>query len=174
MSLPCSNACNNSVSHVFLQDGCFDMMHYGHANALRQAKACGDVLVVGLIPDSEIAAVKGPPVMNEQERLAMVESIKWVDEVVTDVPYNLTAEFLHELFTKHNIDFVVHGDDPCFLPDGTDAYAEAKRCALRYSLFFLSMSTRPSTRDCKPVQLHPFATLNPIKLKNLALRKTKI
>lgn len=39
-------------------DGCFDMMHYGHANALRQAKALGDVLVVGLIPDSQIRKYK--------------------------------------------------------------------------------------------------------------------
>lgn len=35
-------------------DGCFDMMHYGHANALRQAAALGDELVIGLVPDSEI------------------------------------------------------------------------------------------------------------------------
>ena len=39
-------------------DGCFDVMHYGHANALRQAKALGDELVVGLIPDSEIRRYK--------------------------------------------------------------------------------------------------------------------
>jgi len=43
------------------------------------------------------------------------------------VPYDLTPEFLEELFTKHNIDYVVHGDDPCLLPDGTDAYAHAKK-----------------------------------------------
>lgn len=107
-------------------DGCFDMMHYGHANALRQAKALGDELVVGLIPDAEIMRNKGPPVMNEQERLVQVQAIKWVDEVMTGVPYDLTPEFLETLFTKHRIDYVVHGDDPCFLPDGTDAYAHAK------------------------------------------------
>lgn len=33
-----------------------------------QARACGDVLVVGLIPDEEIIKVKGPPVMNNEER----------------------------------------------------------------------------------------------------------
>jgi len=43
-----------------------------------------------------------------------------------DVPYELTPDFLEELFTKHRIDYVVHGDDPCLLPDGTDAYAHAK------------------------------------------------
>ena len=41
------------------------------------------MLVVGLIPDSEIRRCKGPPVMNEAERFTMVNSVKWVDEVLT-------------------------------------------------------------------------------------------
>lgn len=65
--------------------------------------------------------------MNEDERLEMVESVKWVDEVLTGVPYDLTPEFLDELFHKHKIDYVIHGDDPCLMPDGTDAYAYAKK-----------------------------------------------
>lgn len=43
----------------------------------------GDALVVGLIPDSEIRRCKGPPVMSDEERHTMVESVKWVDEVIT-------------------------------------------------------------------------------------------
>lgn len=108
-------------------DGCFDLMHYGHANALRQAKALGDELVVGLVPDREIRRCKGPPILNDDERLRLVECVKWVDEVLTGVPYDLTPEFLDELFFKHKIDYVIHGDDPCLLPDGTDAYANAKK-----------------------------------------------
>lgn len=108
-------------------DGCFDLMHYGHANALRQAKALGDELVVGLVPDSEIRRCKGPPLLNESERLKLVQSVKWVDEVITGVPYDLTPEFLDILFHRHKIDYVIHGDDPCLLPDGTDAYAFAKQ-----------------------------------------------
>jgi ethanolamine-phosphate cytidylyltransferase len=49
-------------------DGCFDMMHFGHSNALRQAKEMGDVLVVGVHSDNEILLNKGPTVMSEQER----------------------------------------------------------------------------------------------------------
>ena len=49
-------------------DGCFDMMHYGHCNALRQARALGDQLVVGVVSDVEITANKGPPVTPLHER----------------------------------------------------------------------------------------------------------
>jgi len=50
-----------------------------------QAKSLGDQLVVGLIPDREILRCKGPPVLNEDERYALVSSVKWVDEVITGV-----------------------------------------------------------------------------------------
>jgi ethanolamine-phosphate cytidylyltransferase len=108
-------------------DGCFDLAHFGHANALRQAKACGDTLVVGLIPDAEVLRCKGPPVLREAERRAVIASVKWVDEIIENVPYDLTPEFCETLYSKHGIDFIVHGDDPCLLPDGTDAYDAPKR-----------------------------------------------
>ena len=108
-------------------DGCFDLAHFGHANALRQAKACGDELVVGLVPDAEILRCKGPPVLTEAERRAVVESFRWVDEMLFDVPYDINETFMNELYTKHRIDYIVHGDDPCTLPDGTDAYDAPKK-----------------------------------------------
>ena len=52
-----------------------------------QARALGDELVLGLIPDSEILRCKGPPVMSEAERKTMVESVKWVGEVITGKPH---------------------------------------------------------------------------------------
>jgi ethanolamine-phosphate cytidylyltransferase len=57
-----------------------------------------------------------------------VAACKWVDEVVRDVPYVLDADYLDKVvFGQHNIDYVVHGDDPCLLPDGTDVFATAKK-----------------------------------------------
>lgn len=44
------------------------MVHFGHANSLRQAKALGNYLVVGVHTDAEITKHKGPPVFTEQER----------------------------------------------------------------------------------------------------------
>ncbi|KAI8337813.1 hypothetical protein EDC96DRAFT_578809 [Choanephora cucurbitarum] len=107
-------------------DGCFDMMHYGHANALRQAKEMGDILVVGVHSDAEIEKNKGPTVMKEQERYAAVAACKWVDEVVPNAPYNTTVEILKE----HHIDFCVHGDDITTMADGTDCYQAVKDAGL--------------------------------------------
>ncbi|KAI8983820.1 hypothetical protein BDB01DRAFT_790235 [Pilobolus umbonatus] len=107
-------------------DGCFDMMHYGHANALRQAKAMGDVLVVGVHSDAEIEKNKGPTVMKEDERYAAVAACKWADEVVPNAPYNTTVEILR----KYNIDFCVHGDDITTMADGTDCYQAVKDAGL--------------------------------------------
>ncbi|XP_020241710.1 ethanolamine-phosphate cytidylyltransferase [Asparagus officinalis] len=108
-------------------DGCFDMMHYGHCNALRQARALGDELVVGVVSDDEITRNKGPPVTPLHERMIMVGALKWVDDVIPDAPYAITEEFMQKLFNEYDIDYIIHGDDPCLLPDGTDAYALAKK-----------------------------------------------
>jgi len=110
-----------------LMDGAFDMMHYGHANAFRKGRALGTHLVVGVNDDASIALCKGgPPVMNDEERLAMVRACKWVDEVVPNVPYVMTEEYLRWLITEYRIDYVVHGDDPCIV-DGKDVYDSARK-----------------------------------------------
>ncbi|EDQ91057.1 uncharacterized protein MONBRDRAFT_20281 [Monosiga brevicollis MX1] len=104
-------------------DGCFDLMHFGHANALRQAKALGDILVVGIHNDEDIEKNKGPPVLTQEERYKLVKAVKWVDEVVTDAPYTFNLDFLEQ----NNCDFVVHGDDITTNADGEDAYHIAKK-----------------------------------------------
>uniref|UniRef100_A0AAX7TPL6 ethanolamine-phosphate cytidylyltransferase n=1 Tax=Astatotilapia calliptera TaxID=8154 RepID=A0AAX7TPL6_ASTCA len=109
-------------------DGCYDMVHYGHSNQLRQAKAMGDYLIVGVHTDSEISKHKGPPVFTQEERYKMVRAIKWVDEVVEGAPYVTTLETLD----KYNCDFCVHGDDITLTVDGKDTYEEVKKSG-RYS-----------------------------------------
>lgn len=103
-------------------DGCYDMVHFGHANQLRQAKQMGNYLVVGVHTDEEISKHKGPPVFNEMERYRMVKGIKWVDEVVEGAPYVTTVETLD----KYDCDFCVHGDDITLTAEGKDTYAEVK------------------------------------------------
>eukprot|EP00040_Diaphanoeca_grandis_P040222 m.261603 g.261603 ORF g.261603 m.261603 type:complete len:399 (-) comp42533_c0_seq1:98-1294(-) len=103
-------------------DGCYDMMHFGHANSLRQAKAFGDYLIVGVHSDEDIIRHKGPTVMNEKERYEAVRSCKWVDEVVEGAPYVTDLEFV----SKYNCDFVVHGDDITTDEFGNDTYQAVK------------------------------------------------
>ncbi|RLM85229.1 phosphoethanolamine cytidylyltransferase, putative, expressed [Panicum miliaceum] len=86
-------------------DGCFDMMHYGHCNALRQACALGDELIVGFISDDEIKANKGPPVTALRERMIMVPSVKWVSDII----YAITENIMNKLFNEYNIDYITMG-----------------------------------------------------------------
>jgi len=107
-------------------DGAFDMMHYGHVNAFRKGRALGTYLVVGVNDDASITKCKGgPPVMNDEERLSMVEGCKFVDEVVPKVPYVMDDEYVRWVIKEYNIDYVVHGDDPCIV-DGRDVYESAR------------------------------------------------
>lgn len=108
-------------------DGCYDVTHFGHANSMRQAKALGHKLVVGVHSDEEVATHKRPPVYTEKERIQMIESIKWVDEVVGDAPYVTNLEVLD----KYKCDFSVHGDDLTMTADGSDTYHLVKE-ANRY------------------------------------------
>ncbi|KAI6222414.1 CTP:phosphoethanolamine cytidylyltransferase [Aphelenchoides fujianensis] len=103
-------------------DGCYDMVHFGHANQLRQAKQLGNRLVVGVHNDEEIMQHKGPAVFNEQERYRMVRGIKWVDEVVENAPYSTSVETLD----KYDCDFCVHGNDITLTSEGVDTYADVK------------------------------------------------
>merc|ERR1711868_153005 len=106
-------------------DGCFDMVHFGHANFLRQASQLGTKLVVGVHSDEEIAKHKGPPVFSNEERYKITRGIKWVDEVVEDAPYVTTLETLD----KYNCDFCVHGVDTYHLVKANGRYKEVRRTA---------------------------------------------
>jgi ethanolamine-phosphate cytidylyltransferase len=107
-------------------DGAFDLLHFGHMNAFRLARSLGTHLVAGINSDASITQCKGAPLMNDEQRMAMVFACKFVDEVVPDCPYILSEEFLDFIMKEYRIDFVVHGSDPCIV-DGKDVYAAAKR-----------------------------------------------
>lgn len=101
-------------------DGCFDMMHFGHANALRQAACLGDELFVGCHSDAEIERYKGPPIMREEERYEIVRACKWADFVVEGCPYVTRLADMD----RFEIDYVVHGDDVSIDLDGRNSYQE--------------------------------------------------
>lgn len=68
---------------VVLVGGCFDILHYGHIEFLKNAKACGDYLIVALEPDESISNYKKRiPTHNQQERAEILASLHYVDHVI--------------------------------------------------------------------------------------------
>ena len=63
--------------------GVFDMFHIGHLNILRRAKEQCDYLIVGVTTDDLCFKRKQKyPIINERDRMAIVEAIRYVDKVV--------------------------------------------------------------------------------------------
>jgi len=69
---------------LVLTNGCFDIMHRGHAQYLHQARCCGDALLVLINSDRSVQELKGPgrPVIDEVNRAYMLSSLSCVDAVV--------------------------------------------------------------------------------------------
>mmetsp|Transcript_39535 Transcript_39535/g.60369 ORF Transcript_39535/g.60369 Transcript_39535/m.60369 type:complete len:387 (-) Transcript_39535:75-1235(-) len=89
-------------------DGGFDLLHSGHYNALRQAKAMTDTLVVGVNSDADLEKTKGPTIMKVHERAEILRHCKFVDELIPDTVYTPDLELLKKL----DCTFYAHGDDP--------------------------------------------------------------
>ena len=66
---------------VVWTNGCFDLLHVGHVRSLRDAKALGDILVVGLNSDASVRAIKGPtrPVVDQDDRAELLSALEPVD-----------------------------------------------------------------------------------------------
>lgn len=71
-------------SRVVFTNGCFDLLHRGHVHYLREARALGDVLMVGLNSDGSVAGLKGPsrPIMKIDDRVAVLTALRTVDYVI--------------------------------------------------------------------------------------------
>lgn len=69
---------------VVWTNGCFDLMHVGHILYLKDARAQGDLLVVGLNSDESVRILKGPnrPIVEETQRAKLLASLSCVDYVV--------------------------------------------------------------------------------------------
>ncbi|GAC1390538.1 MAG: D-glycero-beta-D-manno-heptose-7-phosphate kinase [Ktedonobacteraceae bacterium] len=69
---------------IVFTNGVFDILHAGHVQFLRQAKALGSMLVVGINSDRSTRHLKGTgrPINNERDRMALVAALDAVDAVV--------------------------------------------------------------------------------------------
>ena len=99
--------------------GVFDMFHIGHLNILRSAKQKCDFLIVGVTTDSLCFSRKNKyPIICEEERIAIVESIRYVDKVVKQEDMDKLAAV-----KKYNVDAVFVGSDW----KGTDSWNEYEK-----------------------------------------------
>jgi rfaE bifunctional protein nucleotidyltransferase chain/domain len=68
---------------VVWTNGCFDLLHVGHIRSFRDAKALGDILIVGINSDASVRSVKGDsrPIVNQAERAELIAALEMVDYV---------------------------------------------------------------------------------------------
>ena len=84
-----------------------DLFHYGHVEFLKQARAMGDYVLVGIHSDDVLEAHKRKPILTMKERVASVAGCRWVDEVIPNCPWRFDPAWIE----KYGIDLVVHGGD---------------------------------------------------------------
>ena len=65
-----------------------DILHKGHIEYLRNAKALGDKLVVGVLTDAAVMEKKSKPIMSFDERFDLVRNLRWVDVAVAQNTYS--------------------------------------------------------------------------------------
>ncbi|HOF65683.1 MAG: glycerol-3-phosphate cytidylyltransferase [Bacillota bacterium] len=92
---------------IVITYGTFDLLHYGHINLFKRAKALGDYLIVAISTD-EFNEIKGKTCYFPYEkRKILVEAIRYVDKVI---PENTWEQKVFDI-KKHNVDVFVMGDD---------------------------------------------------------------
>jgi len=90
---------------IVFTNGVFDILHPGHLRYLQQARALGDVLIVGLNADSSVRRNKGPqrPINTQQERAEILEALECVDAVVVfeqDTPAQIIDAVQPDILVK--------------------------------------------------------------------------
>lgn len=90
---------------VVFTNGCFDLLHIGHARLLREAAALGDYLIVGINSDASVRRLKGQerPINSEDARAELLGALECVDAVVVfddDTPLALIEAILPDVLVK--------------------------------------------------------------------------
>ncbi len=93
--------------HTVYTTGCYDLLHYGHLNIFEKSKAVCDYLIVGVSTDELIIKEKGrKPVIPFEERVKMLEAIKYVDLVIPQIDKEK-----QKIVDSYRIDAISVGDD---------------------------------------------------------------
>ena len=91
--------------NVVFTNGCFDLLHRGHADYLSRARDLGDLLIIGLNSDSSVSRLKGPsrPISNQNSRAYLLASFAFVDYVILfedDTPKKLIEAIRPDILVK--------------------------------------------------------------------------
>jgi D-beta-D-heptose 7-phosphate kinase/D-beta-D-heptose 1-phosphate adenosyltransferase len=90
---------------LVLTNGCFDLLHVGHASYLEQARRLGDRLIVAINSDASVRRLKGEarPVICQADRAAMLAALAVVDYVLVfdeDTPHELLRQIRPDVLAK--------------------------------------------------------------------------
>jgi D-beta-D-heptose 7-phosphate kinase/D-beta-D-heptose 1-phosphate adenosyltransferase len=88
-------ALKSTNQKIVTTNGCFDILHVGHVRILNEAKALGDILVVGINSDESVRRLKGDsrPIVPENDRAEILANLQAVD-LVTIFDEDTPVEFL--------------------------------------------------------------------------------
>lgn len=101
-----------------MTNGCFDILHVGHASYLKQAKRLGDKLIVAVNDDASVSRLKGPTrpinsLASRMELLAALGCVDWVVKFSEDTPERIITKILPNILVKaadYRKEEVVGGD----------------------------------------------------------------
>ena len=90
---------------IVFTNGCFDILHIGHARYLYRARELGDFLIVAVNSDRSVKSIKGSerPIINENERAEMLAALGCVDMTVIfdeDTPYEVIKLLVPDVLVK--------------------------------------------------------------------------
>ncbi len=89
---------------IVFTNGCFDLIHAGHIQYLGEAKALGDVLVVGVNSDSSVGRLKTKrPIVPQDQRvevLSALEMVSYVTIFAEDTPYEIIKLIMPDVLVK--------------------------------------------------------------------------
>lgn len=90
---------------VVFTNGVFDILHAGHVTYLEEARALGDVLVVGLNSDESVRRLKGPsrPINTQEDRARVLSALRCVDQVIVfedDTPLAVITALIPDVLVK--------------------------------------------------------------------------
>lgn len=97
---------DSGLAETVLVVGVFDLFHAGHVRLLRASRALGDRVVVIVNGDRLTTSYKRAPIMNENDRLEVLQGCRYVDHAEVSNDYSI-----RDAVVRHGVTQIVHGDD---------------------------------------------------------------